>query len=61
MLRECPEGELAWIPISDIPSLNLWEGDRIFLPLLEEADPGCFSLTLTYDSSDRLIAHTLER
>ena len=59
-LRACPEGKLAWIPLADIPSLNLWEGDRIFLPLLEKPNPGCFSLTLTYDHEDRLVGHTLE-
>ncbi|MDK9709940.1 NUDIX hydrolase [Acidaminobacter sp.] len=25
------EGTLAWIPRSEVPDLNLWEGDRIFL------------------------------
>jgi 8-oxo-dGTP diphosphatase len=25
------EGTLAWIPKSEVPGLNLWEGDRIFL------------------------------
>ena len=27
----CPEGELRFIPDEDIMSLNLWDGDRIFL------------------------------
>ena len=32
----CEEGELRWVPFDEIPSLNLWEGDRYFLkPLLE--------------------------
>ena len=30
------EGELAWIKNEEILDLNLWEGDRIFLPWLEE-------------------------
>lgn len=25
------EGTLAWIPKDEVPGLNLWEGDRIFL------------------------------
>ena len=33
-IRECDEGELKWIPFTQIMSLNLWEGDRIFLPKL---------------------------
>ncbi len=31
----CDEGELFWIPINQIESLNLWEGDKIFLPKLK--------------------------
>lgn len=44
----CDEGELAWIDKSDISSLNLWEGDRIFLKLIEDEDRPFFSLKLTY-------------
>lgn len=33
-LIESPEGDLSWIPNDQILSLNLWEGDRIFLPWL---------------------------
>ena len=29
-----PEGRLAWVPNSRITKLNLWEGDRFFLPHL---------------------------
>lgn len=46
-LRDCDEGELRWIPKDQIDSLNLWEGDRIFLRLLAEDAP-FFSLKLTY-------------
>ena len=31
ILRDCSEGELRWIPFEEIPGLNLWEGDRVFL------------------------------
>ncbi len=47
-LTDCPEGELAWIPKGDVLSLPLWEGDRIFLRLLEEDAP-FFSLKLCYE------------
>lgn len=50
----CDEGELAWIDKSDISSLNLWEGDRIFLKLIEDEDRPFFSLKLTY-SGDLLV------
>ena len=35
-LPECSEGTLRWMPKAEIMSLNLWEGDRIFLKDLLE-------------------------
>ena len=49
----CDEGELRWVPKSDVLSLNLWEGDRIFLKMLLENSP-FFSLKLSYEG-DKLI------
>lgn len=43
----CDEGTLEWIPVGEAESLNLWEGDRIFLRLLREDAP-FFSLKLVY-------------
>lgn len=43
----CDEGELAWIKKEDLLSLTLWEGDKIFLRLLDENVP-FFSLKLRY-------------
>ena len=45
--RECDEGELAWIKKQKLFDLTLWEGDRIFLRLLQEDAP-FVSLKLTY-------------
>jgi 8-oxo-dGTP diphosphatase len=45
-LIESPEGQLAWIENDDLLSLNLWEGDRIFLPWLDK--PGFFSGKFVY-------------
>ena len=45
--RECDEGELAWIKKKKLFDLTLWQGDRIFLKLLQE-DVSFFSLKLTY-------------
>ena len=45
--RECDEGELAWIKKQKLFDLTLWQGDRIFLRLLQEDAP-FFSLKLTY-------------
>lgn len=46
-LGECDEGVLEWIKKSDFAALPQWEGDRIFLRLLEEDAP-FFSLKLCY-------------
>ena len=43
----CDEGELAWIDRRQLRELTLWEGDRIFLKLLEDGAP-FFSLKLRY-------------
>ena len=45
--HECDEGELAWIKKADLLSLPLWEGDKIFLRLLD-TDAPFFSLKLRY-------------
>ena len=46
-LKECDEGELKWIPIKDIYSLPIWQGDKIFLKLIEKRTD-FFSLKLQY-------------
>ena len=46
--RECDEGELAWIKKSDLLALTLWEGDKIFLRLLDSDEP-FFLLKLRYE------------
>lgn len=35
-LGPCPEGDLEWVPDAKIAGLPLWEGDRVFLPWLEQ-------------------------
>ena len=45
--KPCDEGELAWIGKKDLYDLTLWQGDKIFLQLLEEDEP-FFSLKLVY-------------
>ena len=51
-MRDCDEGVLEWIPKENMTSLPLWEGDLIFLRLLEANAP-FFSLKLCY-IGDRL-------
>ncbi len=58
-ISECPEGDLEWVPKVRIyetdpqKAMNLWEGDRIFLRLLDEGEP-FFSLKLVY-SEDNIL------
>jgi 8-oxo-dGTP diphosphatase len=56
-LHECDEGVLEWVDKAKVPFLPLWEGDRIFLRLLDTDEP-FFSLKLCY-SGDRLTAAVL--
>ena len=44
----CDEGDLEWIEKAKLRSLPLWEGDLLFLRLLEEGAP-FFSLKLRYE------------
>ena len=45
---DCDEGELAWIDKEKLLALTLWEGDRLFLRLLDQ-DTLFFSLKLVYE------------
>lgn len=55
---DCPEGELAWVPKVRLSELDLWEGDEIFLELLERDHPP-FLLTLEY-AGGRLVRAVLD-
>ncbi|MCI8787451.1 MAG: 8-oxo-dGTP diphosphatase [Eubacterium sp.] len=50
---ECREGTLKWIPKDQIETLSLWEGDKIFLRLLQETT-AFFSLKLRYQGDQLL-------
>jgi 8-oxo-dGTP diphosphatase len=54
-LIDCDEGNLEWVPIQDIYSLPLWQGDKIFLRLIEEKAP-FFSLKLQYEGESLINA-----
>lgn len=47
-LKECDEGVLEWVSREKMKELPQWEGDKIFLRLLEEDAP-FFSLKLRYE------------
>ena len=46
-IRVCDEGELDWIEKEKLLSLPIWEGDKIFLRLMDQDIP-FFSLKLRY-------------
>ena len=48
-LIECDEGELEWISKDKLLELTLWEGDKIFLRLIDNPCP-FFSLKLVYEN-----------
>lgn len=56
-MRDCDEGDLAWIKKEEVLSLSLWEGDKVFLNLLQKEIP-FFSLKLCYDE-ERLVSAML--
>lgn len=53
-LGECAEGDLEWIEDGKIPELPLWEGDRVFLPWLDQER--FFSGKFVYRAG-RLVSH----
>ncbi len=54
----CDEGELVWVQKSQVLSLPIWEGDKIFFKLLDENAP-FFHLKLVY-RGNQLIEHQIE-
>ena len=48
IVKDCDEGELRWIEKDRLCSLPMWEGDKIFLSLIEKDIP-FFRLTLRYN------------
>ena len=57
-LKSCDEGELAWVDKQRLLSLPIWEGDKIFLRLLDSETP-FFSLKLRYEG-ERLAEAVLD-
>lgn len=67
------EGELSWIPLSRLlgacsddervrrrSGLELWEGDKFFLPLVFDSDPRIFHGVMPYENG-RPVSWTVER
>lgn len=51
------EGNLEWIEDGRLMDLNLWEGDRIFMPWLDKS--GFFSAKFEY-AEGRLVSHSVK-
>ena len=52
-LKDCDEGRLEWVPKNNISLLNIWEGDKWFLRLLDERRD-FFTMKLRYEG-DKLM------
>ena len=50
-LIDCDEGELRWIDKKEMYDIPLWEGDKIFLKLMDE-NQDLFALKLVYEGDD---------
>ena len=57
-VKDCDEGVLEWVDKQALYDLPIWEGDKIFLRLLDEERP-FFSLKLRY-RGDRLMEAVLD-
>ena len=52
--RSCDEGELCWVPLTEINELPVWEGDKIMFDYLfgSMKDSGFFTMKFRYEGSD---------
>ncbi len=58
MRADCDEGVLTWLDRAELLQKPIWEGDRVFLRLLEEDRP-FFSLKLRYQG-EKLVEVVLD-
>lgn len=54
IIGESAEGDLEWVDDTELPNLNMWAGDQLFMQWLDE--PGIFSAKLIYDG-EKLVDH----
>ncbi len=57
-LIECGEGDLQWVEKEKVTSLNLWEGDKIFIEKIKEDGP-FFTIKNIYEG-DTLLSYDLK-
>ena len=58
LVSACEEGDLAWLDRDELLNKPIWEGDRVFLRLLDSERP-FFSLKLRY-RGERLVEAVLD-
>ncbi len=58
LMESCDEGNPEWVDIPDVYSLPIWEGDKVFLKLIESDETPFFSLKLIYEG-DTLVQSIL--
>ena len=58
VMRECDEGTLEWVADEQMLRLPIWEGDKVFLRLLQERET-FFTLKLVYQG-ETLVRATLD-
>ena len=46
---ENEEGSLHWVPLEAISELPMWQGDKLFLPLVFDGDPRTFHGFMRYE------------
>jgi 8-oxo-dGTP diphosphatase len=56
-LVENAEGTLSWVPVDQILTLPLWEGDRFFLPLVFDRAAPQFHGVMPYDGGTPVSWH----
>ncbi len=56
-IAPCAEGALHWVPACDVSSLNLWAGDRYFIPYVLDEKP--FVGMVRYQGQD-VVEHRIE-
>ncbi len=54
------EGTLQWVPLDQVAELPLWEGDRLFLPLVFDNDGRTFHGVMPYENG-RLVGWSYSR
>jgi 8-oxo-dGTP diphosphatase len=59
-LESNPEGSLEWIALDEVHELPMWEGDRLFLPLVFDGDPRPFHGVMPYKDG-RMVSWSFSR